>query len=1418
MHESEHQEVDSAAKPAVEPTGLDPWLGQLEGETMGQRVRGPRGQASPAALRQLQRSAGNAAVRRLLEATAPPLARQPARDDRATEPSPLVPSEFLPRLESALVATAEQSLADTPWSAAGCPWIRHWIDYYSRRSPAEIEQAMVRYAPEAAAATTDEARIEAICARVREGITAWTRSRRLARPPAVPTLARTPNDSSARLGAGEPLPPTVAGPMSSALGGDLSGVRIHRDAAAAEAAARLGATAFTIGRHVAFGAGAYEPGTPVGDALIAHELAHVLQQDDGDTLARAPVGDAAELEHDADAAAVVAIGRIWMGERGPTGERRLGRRSRGLQLQRCGTVEGLSVGASWTMVAQEARLANADEEIDEIEQTLGPLRRQALDDNLISQRLFDAWNQAALDFIILRPQAAGGRVLDALRNNAITHVQAFFDALKAETDPEGRLGNALQSQNEYTGEAIGAYFIRSPAWDIITALRAGQWDQATHGFRTMVAGLDRWIARRNRERYGSPVAERVETNRANVGETLSARQRLLDQARPGALRVPAVLHVDYDEDAPDDTPADIPLSLYCWRDGDTWTIKDFTSPSDPYEWHVDAVGQETDPPDALFTELESGPHFPPGSIRYGIRQPDGTIGRRGEVQTTGPSPVRRWLTYIGLGAAAIGLGLATFGAGTVAVVGGYILAGTAIMGGSIAAYDLYERSTHGTLTPGVAILDVAQIIAALTGLGALRAGQLISNAERAAASGAALRSSLALQWAGRYFVPLTMGNLATDTVILAVMTRDLAEQYDAIDERAGTDETRRHAKIRLLMQYALTLGLTALSVRGSIPGLVRGRSIRIERVNGVDYAIPVGPSSQGEVVNTSRGRATEGPAESVPGRTQAHLDTIRSRIQGDNGVVLAEVEGMALRPQTDGALRLDPTGNVMRGKAVVGTLEELVGKVTRANSTTAAYGVETEYVLRIRPSGGPADAVEVVAQRRTTPSAAEDVAPMVLRRFVTASSGRLQTMQAMAARVVRADPASTLEILPDGTFRLNNQIVIDAARLAEIGAGQRSVYNPARGSRVDVGIQDLHALLRGTRELDARGGDMVRLRQDLPAVAQALTDLTATGAYRLRLAIHADMGVTELGRLGLAGDFSTQMNELVGRAPGYERTRAWESMRDTAGLNADMRRLVAEAALSRRPRTLLEFVNHYEFLKAEVKGRLDTLEARAATRLAEAARAGRTLPRARGGTRPLTIQDTRTEVLQEELRALGIDPTGAGAPRTLEEVLGARLGTPAGRADLNMAETTALAEVSGRTGGAMLPAGAFDETTAQTVGRIRQAGPVPFGEETTAAYHVHKHTNEIPPSERYDPGRPASAQGGVGSRYDAMVESARRTIANGAASEVPTSTDQVGMGRRFFFERTVTENVGGVDRVFRLRAIVLVRFDGSAILLTYGSP
>jgi hypothetical protein len=58
-------------------------------------------------------------------------------------------------------------------------------------------------------------------------------------------------------------------------------VRVHDDGTAADSARDVAAQAYTVGRDVVFGAERYQPSSESGRALMAHELAHFVQQDSG---------------------------------------------------------------------------------------------------------------------------------------------------------------------------------------------------------------------------------------------------------------------------------------------------------------------------------------------------------------------------------------------------------------------------------------------------------------------------------------------------------------------------------------------------------------------------------------------------------------------------------------------------------------------------------------------------------------------------------------------------------------------------------------------------------------------------------------------------------------------------------------------------------------------------------------------------------------------------------------------------------------------------------------------------------------------------------------------------------------------------------------------------------------------------------
>ncbi len=88
-------------------------------------------------------------------------------------------------------------------------------------------------------------------------------------PPIVREVLRSP---------GQPLDAATRAFMEPRFGHDFSQVRVHSDTRAAESARAVNALAYTVGRDVVFGEGHYVPRAISGQRLLAHELAHVVQQ------------------------------------------------------------------------------------------------------------------------------------------------------------------------------------------------------------------------------------------------------------------------------------------------------------------------------------------------------------------------------------------------------------------------------------------------------------------------------------------------------------------------------------------------------------------------------------------------------------------------------------------------------------------------------------------------------------------------------------------------------------------------------------------------------------------------------------------------------------------------------------------------------------------------------------------------------------------------------------------------------------------------------------------------------------------------------------------------------------------------------------------------------------------------------------
>jgi hypothetical protein len=110
---------------------------------------------------------------------------------------------------------------------------------------------------------------------------------------------------------GTALPDTLMRKFEGSLGTDLSSVRVHTGASSQDAASAVGAKAYTMGNDIHFGAGQFDTSSTAGQHLIAHEVAHTVQQRGGsptrqNKLEVSSPGDHLEVEADRVADAMIA--------------------------------------------------------------------------------------------------------------------------------------------------------------------------------------------------------------------------------------------------------------------------------------------------------------------------------------------------------------------------------------------------------------------------------------------------------------------------------------------------------------------------------------------------------------------------------------------------------------------------------------------------------------------------------------------------------------------------------------------------------------------------------------------------------------------------------------------------------------------------------------------------------------------------------------------------------------------------------------------------------------------------------------------------------------------------------------------------------------------------------------------------------
>ncbi|WP_213450315.1 eCIS core domain-containing protein [Rhizomonospora bruguierae] len=92
---------------------------------------------------------------------------------------------------------------------------------------------------------------------------------------------RSPVHDVVNSGGGSPLPTDLRCDMESRFGQDFGSVRVHTGDAAHASATSVNAQAYTVGENIVFQRDRYDPTSPRGQHMLAHELTHVVQQRSG---------------------------------------------------------------------------------------------------------------------------------------------------------------------------------------------------------------------------------------------------------------------------------------------------------------------------------------------------------------------------------------------------------------------------------------------------------------------------------------------------------------------------------------------------------------------------------------------------------------------------------------------------------------------------------------------------------------------------------------------------------------------------------------------------------------------------------------------------------------------------------------------------------------------------------------------------------------------------------------------------------------------------------------------------------------------------------------------------------------------------------------------------------------------------------
>ena len=477
-----------------------------------------------------------------------------------------------------------------------------------------------------------------------------------------------------------------------------------------------------------------------------------------------------------------------------------------------------------------------EEQFDSYEMAFMSIRKQAVDEHLISQKTYDAWSALSQDMTLLRPQikanqqdADKNKVDSSLSLKAGNEATKLYEALADETKGRERtlpsLGySAGPSYNPYTGQShtytlFKTFSSSGPGKSVAIDLLFSRWDQAFANYNALIGGLDRWIVDRLKETKGE------ENETVKRAEAIGAHREALgniEKYKP--IRIVAVFHPDKKFSDEEGFKESIPLSLYAWKEGDSWYLRDLSNPREPYTFPSVSTVPGEEPPVKLFSELDDPDHYPEGIIHFEV---PGKYG--GQTKTANRVTWKKFFTWLGIGLAVIGLAIsavATAGT-TLALAGSVALAAGAIAGATAAGIDLVEGAQRGNLTTTRVVLDLASIVASIAGVQALRSGLIVREGLAAAEAGAPLMGQAAeyAAYMQKVYLVSRGTQLAADTVNLAVVSVETAGQLEDIEKSNASREEKDRAKLLLLTQLGILGGMQAMAIKGTLPELGGNRKL-----------------------------------------------------------------------------------------------------------------------------------------------------------------------------------------------------------------------------------------------------------------------------------------------------------------------------------------------------------------------------------------------------------------------------------------------------------------------------------------------------------------------------------------------------------------------------------------------------------------